>query len=344
MNRPRHHAPSRRRFLRGLVGVGVAAGSQPLLGCRRSASSNTLTARVYRIGFLSTGSDARGRGVIADGLIAALGALGYVEGRNLTIEWRFSEGLNDRTATYAAQLVQMPVDLIVAPAGLAIEAAMQATNRIPIVMAPGTDPVENGFVTSLARPSGNVTGVASLQRALAVKRLELLTQILPAMSRMDVLSNASRFSLGQVQVVETVAPAFGIETRRLLASNANELDAMFTAIATDSTDAIYAIDSPIANTNKDRILAWAARRRAPVIDGAPDWVTAGALLTYGSNAQELVERVTVTIDRILKGARPAEIPVEQPTRFDLVINLRTAQTLGLTIPTGLVAQASEVIR
>jgi putative tryptophan/tyrosine transport system substrate-binding protein len=344
MSRRRSRCVTRRGLLRHTAAGLALAGCLPLLSCQRRASSSTPTARVYRIGFLSSGSDARGTGVVADWIPAALAALGYVEGRNLTIEWRFSEGVSDRTATDAAQLVQLPVDLIVAPAGLAIEAAMQATKRIPIIMAPGTDPVESGYVTSLAHPGSNVTGFAALQRALVVKRLELLKQVLPTVSRLDVFTNAGRLSLVQAQAAEAEAAALGIEVRRLVASTPSEFDSVFAATASDAADAIYVVNSPIANTNKDRVLAWAAVRHAPLIGDSRDWALSGALLTYGWSAQEMAERVAVTIDRILKGASPAEIPVEQSTRFDLAINLRTAQTLNLTLPPALIAKATEVIR
>jgi putative ABC transport system substrate-binding protein len=304
---------------------------------------------MFRIGVLSSGSATGGPDNPAantpfESFVPSLRALGYVDGRNLTTEWCFSEGVNDRLTACAVELVQLPVDLVVAIGAIAVQAAMQATSRVPIVMAPAQDPVESGFVASLARPGGNVTGVASLGRPLAVKRLEILKLALPALTRVEVLYPSTRALLDQVEAVEAVSATLGVEVHRLVASTPIELDAVFAATVADATDAILAMSAPFIVTSQARILAWAASRRTPVAAENRNWAAAGALLSYGRNAQETCERAAVIVDKILKGSNPADTPVELPTRFDLVFNLHTARSLGLTIPPGVIAQATEVLQ
>ena len=201
-----------------------------------------------------------------------------------------------------------------------------------------------GLVASLARPGGNVTGFASLQNLMTVKRFELMRQALPSLSHLDMISGITPFALILMGHVEREAASSGTQVRRLTASSVTELDELLAANFQNPTDAVVAINGPFTNSNKERVLKWAAARRVPVFDDTRDWAVAGALLTYGWSVPEMNERVAATVDKILRGANPAEIPVEQPTRFDLVINARTADTLGITLAPSLLAQASEVIR
>jgi putative tryptophan/tyrosine transport system substrate-binding protein len=349
MNRWRVHHLSRRRLL-GRAAIGVALmGGAPLVGCGRFASSGERTQRIHRIGVLTSGSRTGGpenpaANSLAENFLPSLNALGYVEGRNLAVEWRFSEGVNDRLGAYAADLVRLPVAIVVAIGAIAVQAAMTATSRLPIVMAPAQDPIESGFVASFARPGANVTGVASLGNPLATKRLQLLKQALPALARLDVLYPATPALLTQLHAVEAEAHALQVQVRRLVASTPGELDAVLGESPPAATDALMALSAPFINSSQARVLAWAAARRAPVSAEGRAWATGGALLTYGRDQNEVYERAAIIVDKILKGANPADTPVELPTRFELVINLKTAAALGLAIPPAVVAQASEVIK
>jgi putative ABC transport system substrate-binding protein len=245
----------------------------------------------------------------------ALHELGWVEGHNLAVEWRWSEGARDRLPDLAAELVRLQVDIIAAAGGDAIRAAQQATRTIPIVMLGTTDPVGLGFVASLARPGGNITGVSTLQAAVTLKRLELLKEAVPGISRVAVLRDTGA----------------GVFYRTLVRDQAR-------------ADALMVLPSQHLGAYGTRIVDMAARHRLPAIYPAREYVEAGGLMSYARDRAEEFRRAAAYVDKILKGAKPADLPVEQPTTFLLVINLKTAQALGLTIPPTFLFQATEVIR
>jgi putative tryptophan/tyrosine transport system substrate-binding protein len=271
--------------------------------------------------------------------------LGYIEGKNIVIERRANEGKIDRNPTLAAELVRLNVDLIVAVGSGEIRAAKNATTTIPIVMVRGGDPVGSGFVTSLARPGGNITGLATLRPELSGKRLELLKEIVPKLSRVAFVASSSSadFEL-VVKEVELAAERLGIKIQYLDITKLDPQTA-FREAGTERAEAVlFRVPGPFLNPRRTEIAALALRSRLPVIYEGEQEVEAGGLMSYGVNGKELYRRSATYVDKILKGAKPANLPVEQPTKFELVINLKTAKQIGLTIPPNVLARADRVIR
>ncbi len=264
--------------------------------------------------------------------------------------WRFLRTLareadEDRLPGLAAELVGLPVDVLVADGTSAAQPLKDATGTIPIVMALSTSPVEQGFVASLARPGGNVTGLTSSARELIGKRLELLKAAVPGLARVGVLWNPAQSDReGEFQVVEEAAGALGLEVRSLEARDAEALGAAFRRAAAERVHGLFLIDSPVLTSSAPRVGELARLHRLPVNSGQRGQVAAGGLLAYGPNRPAMYRRAAYYVDRILKGADPAELPVERPTVFELVINLKTARELGLTIPASVLQQATEVIQ
>jgi ABC-type uncharacterized transport system substrate-binding protein len=270
--------------------------------------------------------------------------LGWNEGRNVAFEFRFADGKPERLPALAAELVQANVDVIITNAAQPIEAARQATSTIPIVMASVGDALGAGYVASLARPGGNVTGLTLVATDQSAKRLQLVKEIVPNLVRVAVLwnSNASGHRL-QLQEMERATPGLGIMLQSLAIRNADEIDAGLQAAMQANAQAIVTMDDPVVQSQRGRIVTFAMRQRLPVMSEFRPGTEAGALMSYGPNQIDLWRRAAAYVDKILKGAKPADIPVEQPTKFELVINLKSAKALGITIPPSLLSVADEVI-
>lgn len=274
-------------------------------------------------------------------LLQSLKDLGWEDGRSVAIEYRYAGNHADRLAQFAAELVRLKVDVITAGGDLSTRAAQQATATIPIVTAVGF-PVESGFVKSLARPGGNITGVAVLSDQLSVKRLELLKEIMPRLSRVAVLWDPVTHER-QPKAAEAAARALGLQVEVLSAKSAAELAAAFEKASAARADALLVLVSPMFFGNTRTIADLAARHRMPVMFPTPAFVEAGGLVSHGFAVAEQWRLVAVLIDKILKGAQAADLPVEQPTTFELVINLKTARALGITIPRSVLLRADRVI-
>jgi len=285
-----------------------------------------------------------GFGITAD-LSRRLYELGWVEGKNLLVEPRFAEGSPDRLPGLAADLVRANVDVIVAISPPAIRAAKDATRVIPVVMAfSGIDPIKAGFVASLARPGGNVTGLSILATDVTVKRLQVLKEALPRATRVTVLVNPRNPSTAeQLGALRAAAPALGLEVQPVQVERSGEYADVFAAIARTRADAIIVPSDPEFFRDRRGLVDLAAQRRTPASYEWREFVEIGGLMSYGSNLGDLAARVAVYVDKILRGAKPADLPVEQPTKFELVINLKTAKALGLTIPPSLLQRADQVI-
>jgi putative ABC transport system substrate-binding protein len=269
---------------------------------------------------------------------------GWVEGQNLAIAWRFADGHAERLPALAADLVRLPVDVIVTH-GPTIRPAQHATQTIPIVMAIVTDPVSSGLVASLARPGGNLTGLSIGAAELGGKRLELLTQAVPGASRVAVLWNAALpDKVPEWQGTQTAAQALGVSLHSVEVRSAEDFDSALATLARERPDALITLADALMLTHHRRIVAFATEHRLAMISEIKDFAEAGGLMTYGPSGRDLWRRAAAYVDKILKGAKPAELPIEQPMKFELVINLKTARELGLTIPPLLLYQADEIIR
>jgi len=274
--------------------------------------------------------------------VQRLGELGWVEGRTVAIEIRWSDGSRARFAEITAEFVQRKVDVIVT-AGQAVATIKEATSTIPVVFAIATDPVAGGVVASLARPGGNVTGLSAQQSDLASKRLGLLREALPGLRRLAVLANVDNpESVLELREVEAAATKFGMEVAKLEIRRAEDIAPVFEALK-GQAEALYVAVDGLVSANRARILTFALAARLPAIVNIREHLLAGALLSYGPNFPDLFRRTAEIVDKILRGAKPADIPVEQPTKFDLLVNLTTAKALGLTMPPSLVLRADEVV-
>src|SRR5262245_48658181 len=303
--------------------------------------------KVFRIGYLSSGNPTSDS-ARAEGLRLALRERGYIEGQNIAMEYRFAEGKNDRLPELAAELVRLKVDIIVVAAGdETIQTAKNATRTIPIVMmGQGSDPVKAGFVQSLARPGGNVTGLTSLNRELGGKRLELLKEAVPKLSRVAVLYDPASPSLHEVkEFLPADARALKLTIQPWEIRAADDLDKVFAALNKQRPDGLYAIGAGgVMRPNQKRIAGFALKSRLPSVYGNSEGVVAGGLMSYRADDADSYRRVAYFIDKILKGAKPADLPVEQPTKFEFIINLKTAKEIGVTIPQKVLAKADKVIK
>ena len=305
-------------------------------------------AKVPRIGYLSP-VDPASDSPRAEGIRLALREHGYIDGQNIAIEYRYAEGKPDRFPELAAELVRLKVDIIVVAAGdVPIQAAKNATKTIPIVMTgQGSDPVKAGHVESLARPGGNVTGLTTLSRELGGKLLELLKEAVPKLSRVAVLYDpANRQSLHEVkEVLPAAARALRLAIQPWEVRDADGFEKVFGALNKQRPDGLYAITAGrVMRPNRKRIAEFALKSRLPSVYGNRENVEAGGLMSYGADFADIYRRVAYYVDRILKGAKPADLPVEQPTKFVLAINLKTAKQIGLTIPQSVLYRADRVIK
>ena len=277
----------------------------------------------------------------------ALRDLGYIEGQNITIEYRYMQGKVDRAPELAAELVRLKVDIILVAGGdIPIRAAKNATKTIPIVtVGGGTDPIEEGLLESLARPGGNVTGLTLFFIELGGKRLELLKEVVPKLARVAILYDpALRANVLHLKHVQTDARAAGLTVRSWEIRGASGFETVFTALNKDRPDGLYVPAGPLLINNKKRIASFALKSRLPSVYISREFVDAGGLMSYGADLAESYRRVAYFVDKILKGAKPADLPVEQPTKFELVINLKTAKQIGLTIPPNVLVRADKVIK
>jgi putative ABC transport system substrate-binding protein len=304
--------------------------------------------KVPRIGYLSN-TDPASESTRSEGVRLTLRELGYIEGQNIASEYRYAEAKQDRYPELAAELVRLKVDIIVVTGGgpLGIQAAMNATKTIPIVMTgSGFDPVELGLVESLAHPGGNVTGLSALSGELDGKRLELLKEAVTKVARVAVLYGTA--SLGRVLDVKKDLPvaarALKLNVQPWEVRAAEGFDKVFAAMGKQRPDGLYVIGSPLMNTNLKRITGFALKSRLPSMYSFRAAIDAGGLMCYGADQADSYRRVAYYVDRILKGAKPADLPVEQPTKFELVINLKTAKQIGLTIPPDVLARATKIIK
>ena len=337
--RKTHH---RRRFLQGSLAL---AGLGLLSGCGQRSLPWQQATKVPRIGFLATGSRG-GRAFLIEGFLRGLREHGYEEGRNISIEYHFSEGRDERLPELAAELIALPVDLIVASGVPASFAAQQATGTIPIVMGGiAADPVATGLIVSLAHPGGNVTGMSQMSTQLSGKRLELLKAIVPGLARVAVLWNPLNPAYGPIlKELEEAAPSLGLQLQRLEVRAPEGFEGVFEAATRQGVGALIGPGDPLT-TNRPQVIAdLGLRHRLPTLMDYKEFVDAGCLLSVGADLADLYRRSAHQVDKILKGTKPADLPMQQPTKLDLVINLKTAQTLGLTIPQHVLVQATEIIQ
>jgi putative ABC transport system substrate-binding protein len=323
----------RRAFLSGaaaLLAAPLAAGAQQ-------------SGKLVRIGYMVVNAVPDR----AEAFRQGLRDLGYVEGHNIVIEYRDAEGRPERLPTLAAELVALQVHVIVAPTTVAALAATRVTRTIPIVFAGASDPLTSGLVTSLARPGGNVTGLSILGRELVGKRLEVLTQAVPGVTRVAVLqhpgTSGERTGSDMLKEAEVAGRALGVRIQFVEAQGPADFDRAFSDMTKARAGALTALVSAMFLTERRRLVVLAAKNRLPTVYPWREYVEAGGLMAYGPNDADLYRRAATYVDKILKGARPGDLAVEQPTKFELVINLKTAKTLGLTIPPSLLARADRVI-
>ena len=300
--------------------------------------------KIPRIGYLSASGDAKNPGPLVEAFRQGLRDLGYIETKNILVEYRYLEGKSEATPGLVGELVQLKVDVLVLGPQPAIRAAKQATKSIPIVMVTSQDPVAAGFVSSLARPGGNITGLTRLTRELSGKRLELLKEAVPGISRVGALSSPTQ-ALSDLKFYEAPASALKIQLQLLELRPPNpDIDAVFLAAAGERFSALITVSGTLVDRYAKRIMDLAIKNRLPSMHEKSDYVDAGGLMSYAADDDEQYRRVAYYVDRILKGTKPADLPVEQPTKFEFVINLKTAKQIGLTIPPNVLARADRVIK
>ena len=316
--------------------IGGAAAAWPLAAHTQQAG------KLPTIGFLGAAT-ASVAGQWFAAFVKRLHELGWMEGRNVAIEVRWAEGRSERYAEIAAGFVRLNVDVIVTIGTPASLAAKQATSVVPIVFVAASDPVGTGLVASLARPGGNVTGLSNQQADLAGKRVELLREVVPALRQLAIMANVDNSaSVLEMREVQTAARTIGLEVAILEVRQAEDIANGFELLKSRA-DALYVVSDPLLGSNRVRINTLALGMRLPTLHAFRDHVEAGGLMSYGPNYPHLFRRAGDHVDKILRGAKPADIPVEQPTKFDLIINLTTAKALGLTVPATLLARADGVI-
>jgi putative ABC transport system substrate-binding protein len=300
--------------------------------------------KVPRIGFL-VATSLSALAARTEAFRQGLRELGYVEGKNIIIEHRYAEGKLDRLPALAAELVRLKVYVIVASCPIPTRAVKEATNTIPIVMAQDQDPVGSGFVASLARPGGNITGLSTLSPELSGKRLELLKEFVPRLSRVAVLETSTNPGNAQaLRETELAAKAFGVQLQHLDVLDPKDSETAFREASKGRADGVLVLQSPVFNSQRKQIVELAVKSRLPAIYYAPEWVEDGGLMSYGVSFIDLWRRAATYVDKILKGTKPADLPVEQPKKFEFVINLKAAKQIGLTIPPNVLARADKVIK
>ena len=322
--------------------TGLIAAALLLVALAASVEAQGPT-RVWRIGFLGPGAPSSNDPRV-EALQRGLRELGYVEGRNLAFEFRWARGNADRLAALAAELAQLKVDAIVTQGTQATDAARRAVTTIAIVFTVAGDPVGTGLVTSLARPGGNVTGLTDIAPEIAGKRLALLREAVPGITRIAVLWNPANPSAApQMKDTGAVARTFGLSVKSLDLGDVGQLEGAFATAVQDRAQAVIVLSDGALYGRRVRIAELAAKHRLPCVAWTPEFADSGCLMTYGANVVEMHRRAAVMLDKILKGASPESLPVEQPTTFELIVNLKTAKALGLRIPSSLLARADRAI-
>jgi putative ABC transport system substrate-binding protein len=333
---------SRRQFV-----VGAGASSAVLLaGCGRLPwQAQATRTGIARVGVLSAGTPPSNPSLTFDQLVDGLHDLGYLEGQGLTLEWRFAEGQPERLPALARELATMPVDVVVAVATPEIAAAREATAGIPIIMVAAGDPVGAGFVTSLARPGGNITGLSIMSRELIGKRLEILREVVPGLSRVGVLREpANPLDALNSRGREEAARVLGVTLEYLAIESVETIERTLDSALDAQVDALEVGPSVLLLSRREQVTAFAARNGLPTIYAAKEFVLVGGLMSYGASLTHQWRRAAYYVDRILKGAKPADLPVEQPMIFDFVVNMKTAQALGITFPNEIMLQVTDVIQ
>src|SRR5262245_19354430 len=323
--------------------LSLAAGGLLLaLGLRAEAQQPVK--KVPRIGFL-IGSSPSANTARIDAFRQGLRELGYLEEKNIVIEYRWAEGKFDRLPELAAELVHLKVDVIISAGPPNTRAAKEATKTIPIVMTQEIEPVGSGVVASLARPGGNITGLSNFAPEISGKRLELLKEAVPKLFRVGVVGTSTTpGNTQQLREVELAAEMFAVRLQYLDVLDVKDIEPAFQGASKKRADAILLLQSLVLNSRRKQIVDLAIKSRLPVIYQAPEWVEDGGLMSYGVSLSDLWRRAATYVDKILKGAKPADLPVEQPTKFELVINLKTAKQIGVTIPPNVLVRADKVIR
>jgi len=317
-----------------LIGLVLALALAPLVAEAQPAE------KLARIGYLSLGSAAD----TPKALLQGLRELGYVEGQNLVIEYRYTEGKAERLPDLAEELVSLKVDIIVAGGTPLPLAAKRATTTIPIVMTSAGDPVGSGLVASLAKPGGNVTGLSTFTRDLAAKRLQLLKEVVPVISRVAVLWNAANpYAVLNMRETEAAARTLGLQVQSVEVRGPDDIETGFSTAIRWRAGAFIVVDDPVTYLHRTRIADLAARNQLPAMYGFRQYAEAGGLMAFGTSLADLSRRAATYVDKILKGAKPADLPVEQPTQFEPVINAKTAKALKLTIPPSVLLRADQVI-
>jgi putative ABC transport system substrate-binding protein len=301
-------------------------------------------AKIYRIGYLAPGS-ASALGARMDAFRQGLRELGYVEGKNIFIERRHADGKLDRLPAIAAQLVRLKVEVIVTGGSASTRAAQETTSAIPIVMTQDPDPIGSGFITSLARPGGNITGLSNLVSDLSGKRLELLKETIPKLSRVALFGTSTTpGNTQQLKEAELASSALGLKIQYLDVLGPKDIETAFRTARKEQADAVLVLAGSIFNSYRKQIADLAIKSRLPAIYINPEYVEDGGLMSYGASINDLYRRAATYVDKILKGAKPADLPVEQPMKFEFIINLKAAKQIRLTIPPNVLARADRVIR
>jgi len=300
---------------------------------------------VARIGFLAAPSRS-GMAHLTEAFLQGLREVGYVEGRNIAIEYRWADGKFERLPELAAELVRLKVDVIVAAVTQASLAAKNATGAIPIVMVAVANPVDSGLIASLARPGANLTGTSVMNDEVVGKQLELLKEALPAISRVGAMWNPANpvFQKLQLRALEATARALNVRLQKVEARDQEEIERAFKAIAKERTRALHVLPDPVFTAHRGRVADLALKLHLPAVSGAKESAEAGLLMSYGPSFPESYRRAAIYVDKILKGAKPADIPIERSTKFEFVINLSTAKQIGVTLPQSLLYRADKVIR
>jgi putative ABC transport system substrate-binding protein len=325
----------RREFIAGLG----SAAAWPM------AAQAQEVRRVYRIGYLSPGSPSPGPLARHDAFRQGLEELGYIEGKNIVVEYRFADGSFDRLDALASELVTLNVDVIVSIVTQASLAAKKATSRIPVVIVSVSDPIGSGLIASLARPGGNITGTSAVTADLAGKSLEVLKEGIPNASRVAVLwdPDNSVYQAQMLKETEVAAKALGLDLQTFARRNPDEIDSAFAMMSKGNVDALLVFADPVLAIYQSRIVDLANQNRFPAMYGLRESATAGGLMAFGPDYAAIFRRAAAYVDKILRGAKPADLPVEQPTKFLTIVNLKTAKALGFTFPTALLVRADEVI-
>ena len=300
--------------------------------------------KVPRIGFIVPGFPSTSQPNV-DAFIQGLRKLGYIEGQNVAIDYRYAEGSNDRLTDLAAELVRLQVDVIVTGSTIAVGAAKKLTGTIPIVMAGLGDPIGTGLVASLSRPGGNVTGLSSFGPELSTKRLELLKETVPRVSRVAILFNgANPSNLVSLKEIEIAAPVLGVQLQPLDVRGADDFEPAFDIANRRRANALLVQRDPLNQAHQTRIVALAAKRKLPAMYPGIEYVTVGGLMSYGVSTNDLYRRAATYVDKILKGTKPADLPVEQPMKFEFIVSLKAAKQIGLTVPPNVLVRADKVIK